>query len=138
MPVSAKRLAATASNYPRTKSKITNGREIEGCGAWARRFRDLLNMYVADLGGADVVSTAEYSICRMAATMKVELEIMDRRFALGGKGASAEDLDLYSRVGNSLRRQLEAVGLKRVARDITPTLDDIAREIEAERVEDVE
>jgi len=32
-----------------------------------------------------------------------------------------------------LRRHLEAIGLKRVSRDITPTLDDIAEEIAAGR-----
>ena len=30
-------------------------------------------------------------------------------------------LDLYQRTANSLRRLLESVGIKRVAKDITPT-----------------
>ena len=48
---------------------------------------------------------------------------MERTFALAGE-ASAEDLDIYARVAGNLRRLLEAVGMQRRARHITPTLDE--------------
>jgi hypothetical protein len=89
---------------------------------------------LADLGGEATVSEAERSICRRAATLTVELERMEFGFATAG-AALPEQLDLYQRTANSLRRLLEAVGLKRVPRDVTPTLDDIARELAAEREE---
>jgi hypothetical protein len=82
----------------------------------------LLSLHITDLGGEDVVSTAEHSICRRIAAVTVELELLERKFALKGKGASPKDLDLYFRGSNSLRRLLEAIGLKRVARDVTPDL----------------
>jgi hypothetical protein len=44
------------------------------------------------------------------------------------------DLETYQRCANSLRRLLEAVGLQRRPRDISPTLSEIAREIEAEKL----
>jgi hypothetical protein len=53
-----------------------------------------------------------------------QLELLERRFALKGKGASPEDLDLYFRGAGVLRRLLESIGLKRVARDVTPLLQD--------------
>ena len=82
----------------------------------------------------DIVSAAERSIIRRIATITVELEwIEQQKFALSRNGPSAEDLDLYLRGSNSLRRLLESIGLRRVAKDITPTLDDIVREHEAER-----
>ena len=36
--------------------------------------------------------------------------------------AQPEQLDLYQRTANSLRRLLESVGLKRVPKDVTPSL----------------
>jgi hypothetical protein len=58
-----------------------------------------------------------------ACVLTVELERMERQFALAGE-ASAEDLEIYARVAGNLRRLLEAVGLQRRARNVTPTLDE--------------
>ena len=38
--------------------------------------------------------------------------------------ASAAQLDLYQRTANSLRRLLEAIGLQRRSKNITPTVSD--------------
>jgi hypothetical protein len=89
-------------------------------------------MHIADLGGEDMVSAAERSLIRRAATLTVELEILELRFAKKS-GASDKDLDLYIRATGGLRRLLETIGLKRVARDVTPTLNDIARDIAGKR-----
>lgn len=135
----------TSKPAARTRSKVTNGKHlfadatVDGRSGWSRRLRDLIQINVAELGGADVVSAREYSIIRRGSTQEVELELLERKFALKGDGASADDLDLYSRVSNTMRRHYEAVGLRRRTKDITPpTLDDIRAEIDAERVEDVE
>jgi hypothetical protein len=77
---------------------------------------------VADLGGHDNTSAAERSIVRRASVITVELERLEAKFALAGQ-ASADDLDLYQRAAGNLRRLLEAVGLQRRPRDMTPTLD---------------
>ena len=88
---------------------------------WARRMRDLIEAHTSDLGGTDACSHAERSIVRRVACLSVELEHLEERFANEGQ-AKPSDLDLYQRTSNSLRRLLEAVGLKRVARDVTPTI----------------
>jgi hypothetical protein len=74
------------------------------------------------LGGGDVVSEAEKSIIRRVATLTVELERLELTFALSD-GAKPDEIDLYQRTANSHRRLLEAVGLKRVARNVTPTVE---------------
>jgi hypothetical protein len=106
---------------------------VDGRSVWARRLRDLIDIHIEDLGGSDAVTAAERSIVRRAATLTVELERMEARFALAGE-ASAEELDLYSRTAGNLRRLLESVGLQRRAKDITPDLRDYvsARSTEAE------
>ncbi|MER9860644.1 hypothetical protein [Mesorhizobium sp. M0185] len=85
--------------------------------------RDILAAHVADLGGVDAISQAELSICRRAATLTIELERMENEFAVAG-GASERALDAYQRASNTLRRTLEAIGLKRRSKDITPHLHD--------------
>lgn len=122
----------------RARSRVSNGKAlfadatVDGRGAWARRLRDLLVLHISDLGGEDMVTAAERSIIRRVATITVELELLEKKFALSD-GADAADLDLYVRSAGGLRRLFEAIGLKRIARDVTPTLDDIAAEIRAER-----
>jgi hypothetical protein len=79
----------------------------------------LIESHTSDLGGEDAVSEAERSIIRRIATLTVELERMEVEFAAAGS-AQPDQLDLYQRTANSLRRLLEAIGLKRRARDVTP------------------
>jgi hypothetical protein len=120
------------------RSRVTNGRLFattvrDGRSGWSRRLGDLLSLHIADCGGEDVVSHAERSIIRRIATITTELEWIEQAFKSSRKGPTTEQLDLYLRGSNNLRRLLEAIGLQRRARDVTPTLEDIAEEIEAER-----
>ena len=84
-----------------------------------RRCRDLIAAHTTDLGGVDNCSAAERSIIRRASVLTVELERMERQFALDEQ-ASPDDLDLYQRTAANMRRLLEAVGLQRRARTIEP------------------
>ena len=107
------------------RSRITNGSKllpgVDGRSPWVRRAKDIISAHLSDLGGAHNTSAAERSIIRRAAVLTVELERLEAIFALAGE-ASAEALDTYARVAANLRRLLEAVGLKRRPRDVTPTL----------------
>ena len=67
---------------------------------------------IADMGGADLLSEAQRQLVRRAVTMALQCEHWDHAAASG----EAVDWDLYSRTTNTLRRTLEAIGLKRVAR----------------------
>lgn len=112
---------------PTGRSRLTNGSHVmpgvDGRSVWARRFRDLMQLHIADLGGDDAVSEAERSIVRRTSAIEVELERMELQFATAN-AATPADLDLYQRASNTMRRHLEALGLKRVARDVTPSLND--------------
>jgi hypothetical protein len=100
---------------------------VDGRSTWARRLRDLVESHCEDLGGAPTLSEAQRSIVRRAAALTVELESLERRFALAGE-ATSDDLDLYSRASSTLRRLLESIGLERKARDVTPDLDTYLRD----------
>src|SRR5688500_17306224 len=67
-----------AARAPTQRSRVSNGRSLfasggDGRGPWARRLRDLVELHLSDLGGADRISEAEKSIVRRAATIAVEL-----------------------------------------------------------------
>ncbi len=117
--------AAVAETKPTHRSRVSNGSAVlpgvDGRSTWVRRLRDLIESHIDDLGGEDHVSEAEKSIVRRAATLTVELERLEAKFAVAGE-AAASDLDLYQRTAGNLRRLLEAVGLERRARSITPDL----------------
>jgi hypothetical protein len=101
---------------------------IDGRAAWTRRARDLISAHIADLGGVENCSAAEQSIIRRASVLTVELERMERQFALDEQ-ASPDDLEIYQRCANSLRRLLEAVGLQRRASGVNKlSLADIQAE----------
>jgi hypothetical protein len=135
----ADRPAVTRPKDPQ-RSRITNGSAllpgVDGRSPWVRRAKDLIREHLADLGGFDNVSAAERSIVRRAATLTVELERLEAKFALAGEAASVDDLNAYQRAANSLRRLLESIGLQRRAKDVTPSLSEYLaqlREAEANK-----
>lgn len=95
------------------RSALTNGRdvlaEIDGRTAIARRYRDLIELHTSDLGGADHLSEGQHALIRRVATMTVQLELLESKFAQDG-GSNGKDFELYQRGSNTLRRLLETLG----------------------------
>jgi hypothetical protein len=99
---------------------VTSGRKLlidgDPNSAWSRRYRDLVTRHVADLGGRDMLSEAQFSLVRRAAALACEIEQMEARMSQGEQ----VDLDTFGRAASHLRRIYEAIGLRRQARDVTP------------------
>ena len=121
-------IANSAADRPKTgprksaqRSRVGNGSALlagtDNRGLWPRRLKDQISDHLSDLGEFDNTSAAERSIIRRASVLEVELERLEVRFALAGE-ATDNDLDMYQRTAGNLRRLLEAVGLKRVPRDV--------------------
>ncbi len=109
------------------RSKVTNGKRVfaiggDGRGAWTRRWKDLHEAHIADLGGPAGLSTAQVSLCRRVAALEVQLEQLEARMS---EGDLTVDLDQYGRLAGHLRRILETLGVERKQRDVTPTLASI-------------
>lgn len=106
----------------RIRSAVTNGERTfvigDGNSPWARRQRDLLALHIADLGTEERLSENQLSLCRRAATLETELEMLEGQLSLG----KVADLDLYNRLSGNLRRILESLGLERKSKDVTPDL----------------
>ena len=114
------------------KSRVANGSTFlagaDGRSLWVRRAKEIVAAHQSDVPDA---SAAERSLIRRIATLTVELERMEVMFATAGE-ADPETLDLYARVAGNLRRLLEAVGLRRRPKDVTPTVADYVRHINEE------
>ena len=125
----------------KVRSSITNGSTLFGGNVderlpYARRYRDLMGLYLDDLGGPHAVSEAERAIIRRAVTLTVQCEIMEARFARQEGDVGKTRLDLYGRTANSLRRLLEATGIHRRVNSIIPDpLDYAKRKREAQDAE---
>jgi hypothetical protein len=118
-----------ASAAKRPRSAITSGKRLfigryDKNSQWVRRYHDLVGRHVADLGGRDLLSEAQLSLIRRAATLECELERCESLLAR----EEQVNLDEYGRATSTLRRLFETLGLRRVARDVTPDPLAYARE----------
>jgi hypothetical protein len=115
--------SSSVSRPKKLRSRVTNGKSQfvigDGRGAWARRWRDLIEAHVADLGGGAALSMAERSLIKRAATLEIELEQVEGRLSMG----KATDLAVYATAASHLRRIFETLGLDRRARDVTTIID---------------
>ena len=127
--VSLTRARAAVIRDPVARSAVTNGSIIiPGCDmrqAWARRYRDLLDAGVADLGGPDNMSNAETALCRHVSWLILQMELIEERVASKLNGvANARLLNEYQKALGAVRRTLQVMhsegGLQRRQRDITP------------------
>ena len=103
---------------PSNRSAVTNGsqmfaKKIDHRSVWVRRFRDLIQLHLLDLGGPDGCSEAQVSLVRRAATLEIELERMEYEFAKPDRTAGTKALDRYSMLSNTLRRLFLTLGLER-------------------------
>jgi hypothetical protein len=119
--------------YPGVATRVTSGRDIlpgiDGRSYWARRLRDLMALHVSDLGGPEACSEAEKCVVRRVAVLTIECERLERRFAKADVDhVSHVDVDLYTRVSNTLRRLLDMTGLERRCIDLMPTIDEYVAE----------
>lgn len=94
---------------------------VDGRTVQARRFRDLIAAHTSEL--AHDPSEAEASIIRRASALEMQLEQLEAAWL--SQAPATADLEAYSRLSNTLRRHLAAIGLGRTApptRRAAPTL----------------
>jgi hypothetical protein len=97
----------------------------------ARRANDLINAMQEDLGGESRLATGERQIIQRAAILGTLAEDIEARWLSG----ESIDPTMLCTIDNAQRRLLEAVGIRRVPRDITPPLKDYLAEAHTEPAE---
>jgi hypothetical protein len=113
---------AKVSAKSKGRSRLSNGhllpRGVDSRSSYARRLRDVHALFLSECPDA---SQAEQAILWAAAVQKADLEAMVAVFATRGH-SEPQEAESFDRKANSMRRNLESVGLKarRITRDITP------------------
>src|SRR4051812_30391065 len=109
----------------KVRSSLTNGStilpgDVDHRTAMMRRLRDLIYEHQNDLGGDDVLSSAERNLIHRSSMLTVQLEMMEARWVEHHDGVAPRlQLETFQRVTNTIRRTCEALGLPRRAKDIT-------------------
>jgi hypothetical protein len=105
------------------RSRVSNGTDIlpdvDGRSLLARRFRDIASAITSDQGGAAHLSEARLQLVRRFAAAAVIAEQMESDLANGKPVNITEHALLCS----TLVRVARQIGIARVARNVTPTLD---------------
>jgi hypothetical protein len=117
------------------RSAVTNGKRLHavrpGVTVWSRRFRDVLNEIISDLGGHDAgLSEGQRQLARRAATISIMCEKLE------GEAASGAEINLetYGTLTDRLGRCFQRLGLERRCRNVSPpTIDEIAADLEAKK-----
>ncbi len=111
------------------KVRLLTLENLDGRTAAAKLVRDLILSIEADLGGRAHLTEGTRQLVQRAAVLGAYVEDCEARW-LAGQHVEVAD---YLSAINAQRRVLATIGLQRCSRDVTPTLDEIAAEIEAER-----
>ena len=106
------------------RSRITNSNgellpDIDGRSIIARRYRDIISAILVDQGGADQCSESRTQLIRRFAAAAVLAEQMESRLANGEQ----IDIQEHATLSSTLVRLAQRIGIDRVAKDITPSLD---------------
>jgi hypothetical protein len=113
-----------ASRSKAARSRVTSRKAVlfgvDGRSMQARRFKDLIEQMAEDLGGHAGLSEGQRQLIRRCAMLSAECERMEADSALG----LPFNVDTYGMLADRLGRALTRLGLKRVAKDVTPTLQD--------------
>jgi hypothetical protein len=123
-----------ATQAKKARSKVTNHTnllpDLDGRSALARRFRDLVSAYIADMGGIDNCSEVKIGLLRRLAAASVLAE------AIEAKAMNGVDIDLseFCNLASTTVRLSSRVGIERKPRDVTPSLHEY---LDVEREESV-
>ncbi|MCX2721972.1 hypothetical protein [Roseibium salinum] len=107
----------TAAPPAATRSAVANGSRLfveglDGRSALARRYRDLVGEFTADLGGDP--SEAQKQLIRRAASLSTWCEAQEVKLANGDE----IEIGPLTTAANSLRRILQDIGIERKIRTI--------------------
>lgn len=114
-----------------SRSRATNGRLLPGDGrsAPARRFRDVVRAFAAELEAAGPISEADRSLIRRAAALTIQLEGLEASWAEAGGDIDPETLRTYQLAAGTLRRCLISLGLAQNARQPKPKGADLTEDM---------
>jgi len=115
-PDATEKNAGSAPEAPKSGAKVRllSLDDVDGRTVAYRRCVDLISHIERDLGGVRQLSTAQQQLVRHAALTATMLEDLGSRWLAG----QPIDPTTFSTLVNAARRGFEAIGLKRIPREI--------------------
>src|SRR5437016_636662 len=105
-------------SMPTLRSRVTNHKDLlpglKGTSSAARRFKDLVNAFIADSGGIDQCSEIRISLLRRLASVVVQSELLEARMINGDE----VDISTLCTLASTVTRISSRLGLERVPKDV--------------------
>lgn len=120
---------AKPANKTGGKVRLLTAKSLDGRTRARKQFDAIANGIAADLGGVDQLSTVQRHLLEAFAGAAVHVHDLNARLLKGEK----VDVITHSQAISSMVRVASRIGLDRRAKDVTPSLNDIINDIEAER-----
>jgi hypothetical protein len=117
------------SRTRRGKAKLLDLNNLDQRTAACKAARALVDSLTASLGGADMLSAGERQLIERAALLGAIIRDFETRWVAGQQIAMSEFLAAV----NAQRRVLVSLGLRKRARDVTPSLTSYLAEPREER-----
>lgn len=116
--------AALTPRKASARSRVTNGKDllpgIDGRSPAARRYHDVMQAVIADMGGVDRCSEARVALVRRFAAACVLAEQLEAKLVNG----ETIDVGEHALLSSTLTRLVQRIGLGRIPKNITPHLHD--------------
>ncbi|MGB0748173.1 MAG: hypothetical protein ACPGO3_05465 [Magnetospiraceae bacterium] len=104
------------TQLPMPSTLVIGGKAVDGRTLPAKRYKAISVELANDVGSP---STAQWLLIHRAAGLTVQLEMMESEIATG----KVVDPGPYASLTGQLVRLLTTLGLHRVAKDVSPTID---------------
>jgi len=114
---------ATYDRKSHGRTRVSNRVElfagVDGRSLIARRYRDIANAMAVDMGGADRLSEAKLQLVRRFSATAVLAEGLEAKLVRGEQ----IDIQEHALLCSTLTRLVQRIGVDRIPRDISPSLD---------------
>ena len=111
------------------KTRLISRSQLDHRTKAAQEFDAIASAIAQDLGGEDRLSTVQKHLVEAFAGCAIHVSHMNAQLLLGLQ----VDILTHSNAISTMVRVAQRIGVQRIASDVTPTLADIAREIEADQ-----
>lgn len=119
LPADGRSITVSSNGRRRSKLRLLTRDKLDRRTLASRKFSSIASGIAADLGGEDKLSTVQHHLIEAFAGAALHVADLNARLLLGQQVDIAE----HSQAISSMVRIAMRIGVERLPRDVTPTLD---------------